>query len=73
MLENKLVDIFTDYVEMIKKPAHISGSFIDHVCVIKNLMEEFFINATVNGISFSVHDAVRTIIERNAVDFHTIP
>ena len=39
----------------------------------KNLMEGFFTNATVESIYFSDHDAVRTIIEKNAVHFSTIP
>ena len=36
-------------------------------------MEEFSINLTVENIYFSDHDAVRTVIDKNVVDFHTIP
>ena len=57
---------------MVNKPTHISGSLIDHVCIKKTLVEEFFINATVEIISFSDHDAVRIVIEQNDVDFHTV-
>ena len=57
---------------MVNKPTHISGSLIDHVCIKKTLVEEFFINVTVEIISFSDHDAVRIVIEQNDVDFHTV-
>ena len=36
-------------------------------------MEEIFINATVENIYFSDHDAVRIVIRRNSVDFHINP
>ena len=36
-------------------------------------MEEFFTNTTVENIYFSDHAAVKIIIEKNAVDFGTIP
>ena len=36
-------------------------------------MEEFFTNTTAENIYFSDHDAVRIVIEKNAVDFHSIP
>ena len=60
---------------MINKPTHISGSFIAHayVMLISCLMDELFTNATVGKIYFSDHDAVRVIIERNAVEFDTGP
>ena len=71
--KNKLLDVFTDHIEMVNKPTHISGSLIDHVFIKKDLMEEFFTNATVENIYFSDHDAVRILIEKNAVGFYTIP
>ena len=71
--ENKLPDIFEDHVQIVNKATHISGSLIDHVYVKKTLMEEFSINLTVENIYFSDHDAVRIVIDKNAVDFHTIP
>ena len=67
------MDVFTDHIEMVNKPTHISGSLIDHVFIKKDLMEEFFTNATVENIYFSDHDAVRILIEKNAVGFYTIP
>ena len=42
--QNKLLDIFTDHVQMVNKPTHISGSLIEHVYIKKALMEEFFTN-----------------------------
>ena len=67
------MDVFTDHIEMVNKPTHISGSLIDHVFIKKDLMEEFFTNATVENIYFSDHDAIRILIEKNAVGFYTIP
>ena len=55
--QNKFLDIFTDHVQMVNKPTHISGSLIDHVYIKKSLIEEFFSNATVENIYFSDHDA----------------
>ena len=59
---------------MINKPTHIFGSFIAHayVMLISCLMDELFTNATGQNLLF-VHDAVRVIIERNAVKFDTGP
>ena len=71
--ENKVLDIFTDHVQMINKLTHKSGSLIDHICIKKNLMEEFETNGTVENIYFLDHDAVRVIIEKNGVDFCTFP
>ena len=58
---------------MANKPTHTSGSLIDRVYNKKGLMEEFFSNGTVENIYFSDHDAVRIIIEKNALKFCTIP
>ena len=46
---------------------------MDHVCIKKSLMEEFFTNRTVENIYFSDHDAVRIMIVKNHVDFRTVP
>ena len=70
--ENKFLDIFTDHVQMVNKPTHISGSLIDHAYIKKSLMEEFSFNATVQNIYFLDHYRIRIIIEKNAVDFCTI-
>ena len=67
--QNGFLDIFTDRVQTVNKPTHISGSLIEHVYLKKDLMEEFFTNATEN-IYFSDHDAVRTKIHKNYFDFH---
>ena len=39
----------------------------------KSLIEEFFTNGTVESIYYLDHDAVRLMIEENAVDFRSIP
>ena len=58
---------------MVNKPTQISGSLMDHLYIKKCLIEEFFTDETVENIYFSYYDAVRMIIEKNAVDFRTIP
>ena len=58
---------------MVNKPTHISRSLIDHAYIKKILTEEFFTKATIENIYFSDHARVRIIIEKNAVDFRTIP
>ena len=66
--EDTFLDISTDHVEIINKPTHIPGSLIDDVYIKKTLMENFFTNESVENIYFSDHDAVRIVIEKNAVD-----
>ena len=36
-------------------------------------MEEFFSSVIVENSYFSDHDAVRTVVEKNSVDFHINP
>ena len=67
--QNKFLDIFTDHVQMVNKPTHISGSLIDHVYIKRALMEEFFNNVTVENIYFSDHDTVRFTIQKKYNDF----
>ena len=57
---------------MVNKPTQISGSLMNHLYIKKCLIEEFFTNETVENIYFSDDEAVRTIIEKNPVDFRTI-
>ena len=71
--KNKFLDSFTDHVQMVNKPTYISRFLIDHVYIKKSLTEEFFTNATVEKIYFSDHNALRIIIEKNTVDFRTVP
>ena len=73
MSQTNFLHIFTDRVQMVNKPTHISRSLIDHVYIKKALMEEFFTNVTVENIYFSDHDAVRITIEKNYLDFHINP
>lgn len=66
VLENKLLDYFADTVH---KPMHISGSLVDHIHVMKTLMEEFSTNLTVENIYFLDIDVVKIAIEKDAVNF----
>ena len=52
MAYNKILNIFTDHDQMLNKPAHIFGSFIDSAYIRKALMEEDFTNITVENIFF---------------------
>ena len=70
MSQNKFLDIFTDHVQMVDKPTHISGSLINHVYMKKAFMEEFLTNVTVENIYFLDYDPVRIAIDKNFVDFH---
>ena len=44
------MDIFSDHIQIVNKPTHISGSLVDHVYVKKDLMKEFFTNVTAENI-----------------------
>ena len=68
--QNKFLDIFTDHVQMVNKPTHISGYLIDHIFIKKALMEELFTNVTFIS---SDYDAVRIATHKNHVDFHINP
>ena len=68
-IENKLLDIFTNHVQIVNKPTHISGSLMDHVYIKKTLMEEFSITVNVENICFLDHDALRISTEKISVDF----
>ena len=65
--------IFTDHSQIVNKPKHISRSLIDYVCIKQTLTIEFSIITITENIYFSNHDAIRTLIENNNVDFHTVP
>ena len=58
---------------MVKKPAQIFGSFIDHFYIKRVLMEKCFTMINVEKKYFSDHDAVRIAIEKNPVDIHITP
>ena len=62
-----------EHVQIVNKPRHISGSLKDRVYIKKTLMKEFSANGTVENFYFSNHDAIRIVIEKNNVDFQTIP
>lgn len=47
-------------------------NLIDHAFIKNTLMADFFINATVENISFPNHDAARIATVQNDVDFHTV-
>ena len=71
--ENKILDIFTDHVQTVDNPTHISRFSMDHIYIKKRFIEEFFSSATVENIYFLDHAAAIIMIEKNAVDFHIIP
>ena len=48
-------------------------SLIDHAYISKDFIEQFFTNATAENIYCSDHYAVIIIIEKNNVNFRTIP
>ena len=62
-----LSDIFGDHVQIVHKATHIT-----HTSMSIKLLKEVSINLTAENIYFSDHDAVRIVIDKNAVDFHTI-
>ena len=45
--QKKCSDTFTDHVQMVNKPIHVSGCLIDHVYIKKVLMEKILIDVTV--------------------------
>ena len=50
----------------------ISGSQVDHIYVMKTLMEEFSTNLTVENIYFLDIDVVKIATEKDAVNFDSI-
>lgn len=57
---------------MINRAKHL-WSLIDHGYIKKDLFEEFFTNGAVENIYSLDNDAVKTLIEKNSVDFYTVP
>ena len=49
---------------MVNKPTTTSKSLTKHLSIKKLLIEEFFINATVEYIYFSHHNAARILIKK---------
>ena len=52
MSENKRLDIFTDHVQMVNKPTHVSRFLINYVYIKKTLIKKFSTNVTVENINF---------------------
>lgn len=46
---------------------------INHVYIKNTLIKEFFTTVSVEKTYFSVHDVVRTVIDKNADNTYTIP
>ena len=59
--------------QIVNKLTHISGSLINHVYIKNTLIKEFFTTVSVEKTYFSVHDVVRTVIDKNADNTYTIP
>ena len=57
-----------------RKEAKTYISIVDRLCLYQtNFAIEFSIITITENIYFSNHDAIRTLIEKNNVDFHTAP
>ena len=54
--ENKLLDNFTDHVEMVNRQTHISGPLIDHFYIHEKVDGTIFTNTTVKSNFFSDYD-----------------
>ena len=73
MSQNTFLDTFTDHVQMVNEPTHISGSLIDFFYIKKVLIEAFFTNVTVENIYFLDKDALIIEIQKNCVNFSINP
>ena len=69
MLEYVFLDIFTDHIQMVNKPKHVSSSLIDHIYITITLMEEVSTYSIFENIYFSDHDAVKIVIEKKCRSF----
>ena len=65
--------ISTDQFQIVNKPKRITESLIDYICIKQILTVEFSIITIAENIYFSNHDPIRIVIEKNNVDFHTVP
>ena len=63
----------SNHFKIVNKLTQILGWLTDRFYIKKNLMRELSTNVTMKIIYFSDRDAVRILIDKNVVDFHTIP
>lgn len=63
----------SNHFKVVNKLTQILGWLTDRLYIKKNLMGELSTNVTMKIIYFSDRDGVRILIEKNVVDFHTIP
>lgn len=68
--EDKFLDISTDHDQIVNKQTYLSWSLPGHIYIKKTLIKEFPTNVTVENIYSLDHDAVRILIDKNAVHFH---
>ena len=61
---NYVSEYLHQYQQVVDSPTHISGSLIDHVYVLKSLLNDVNVNCVVKNIYFSDHDAVKISLER---------
>ena len=52
--QNKLLDNFTDHVQLVNKPTLISGSLIDHFYIKKALWENFLLMQLLKTFIFQI-------------------
>ena len=60
---NQLLQIFSDYKQIVTKPTQLSGAILDHVYLKNDFSEKFDIQTFVKCIYFSDHDAVQLKLE----------
>ena len=60
---NHLLQIFSDYKQIVTEPTQLSGAILDHVYLKDDCAENFDIQALLEGIYFSDHDAVELKLE----------
>ena len=60
--KSRLLQILSEYVQLVEFPTHIAGSTLDHVYVKKSLLEDYEVEIVVLNTYFSDYDAVRVKI-----------
>ena len=66
--KSRLLEILSEYVQLVEFPTHIAGSTLDHVYVKKSLLEDFEVKIVVLNTYFFDHDTVRVEISKNCID-----
>ena len=67
--KSRLPQIWSEYVQLVEFPTHVTGSTLDHAYVKKTLLEDCQVEIAVLNTYFSDHDAVRVKISMKDIDF----